>query len=144
MSEEELKHQDIDIELCPGCLYENEPGSHFCCKCNAPLSSLSTIGPWERLQAQRHIYANAASNPQRLVSVVGIWLIFGTICIFGTFITSITLYAFYSSSLVKPSLIDLLPGLIFGPMMLFIGAFVTIRTTINYRKNLARARKKKR
>ena len=134
MQEEKQNNQEIDIELCPGCLYDNEPGTHFCIKCNAPLSSLSTIGPWERLQAERHIYTNAASNPQGIISVIGIWLIFGTIFLSGMFCAILLIYSLYTSSLATFAMLEFVTGSIISLFMIFIGGFVTIRTTVNYWK----------
>ncbi len=137
MTEDELNNQEMDIELCLGCLYANEPGTHFCSKCNTPLSSLATIGPWERLQAQRHIYANAASNPQRLISVIGIWLIFGNMFLMGTCTTILTIYSLLDVFSFEVSLLDNIYILLFGLFIMFVGGFVTIRTTINSEKNSA-------
>lgn len=64
-------------ELCIQCMTANAPGSHFCRRCGAPLSSFAATGPFEALFAEGHLYRRAAEQPRRLIVVVGIWLIFG-------------------------------------------------------------------
>ena len=121
--------EDFETELCPGCLNENIPGTHFCRKCGSPLSTYAATGPWESIQAERHIFANAASNPQKPISVIGIWLIFGGMWAMGTFLTILC-----SEAITNPAMVDGLPGLLAGLFFMFIGGFVTIRTTVNYLK----------
>ena len=65
-------------ELCIECMAGNRPGSHFCCKCGAPLTSYAATGPFESLFAEGHIYRKATDRPHRFIIVLGIWLIFGT------------------------------------------------------------------
>lgn len=127
--EKEQQDKDIEIELCPGCLNENIPGTHFCNRCGSPLSSFAAIGPWERIQAERHIYANAASNPQSLISLLGIWLIFGGMFGIGIALSVILLFE-WPDLYVYGALWELL----MIPFLIFVGGFVTIRTTRNYIK----------
>jgi hypothetical protein len=63
-------------QLCKSCAALNEPDVNFCVKCGAPLSSYSTIGPFESIFAQGFVYRVAAENPRRFIVVLGIWLIF--------------------------------------------------------------------
>ena len=65
-----------DKQLCKSCAALNEPGADFCVKCGCPLSSYSTMGPFEVVFAQGFIYREAAERPRRFIAVLGIWLIF--------------------------------------------------------------------
>jgi len=62
--------------LCPNCLTANAPAAHFCVDCGAPLSALSVIGPWERIQATGFAYRQAVSGPPKKIILLGIWLLF--------------------------------------------------------------------
>jgi len=62
--------------LCPGCLAKNPPLAHFCTECGAPLSALSVIGPWERIQASGFAYREAVSGSPKKIILIGIWLLF--------------------------------------------------------------------
>ncbi len=64
-------------QLCTSCAAPNEPERHFCLKCGAPLSSFSTIAPFEHLFAEGFIYREAVERPRRLMTVLGVWLLFG-------------------------------------------------------------------
>ena len=74
-------HQDSseprEEQLCTSCAAPNEPTADFCVKCGAPLSSFSMIAPFERLFAEGFIYRQAADRPRSLITVLGIWFIFG-------------------------------------------------------------------
>jgi len=70
-------------QLCMNCVSPNEPAAHFCVKCGAPLSSYAAIGPFESLFAEGHIYRQAAARPRKLIVVLGICLIFGTMALVG-------------------------------------------------------------
>jgi hypothetical protein len=77
-------------ELCAQCMTANPAGSHFCRKCNAPLSSYASTGPFESLFAEGHVYRNAAKRPQRFIVVFGVWLVFGAIALAGGFTAVLT------------------------------------------------------
>ena len=86
-------NQDIpeteEKQLCVGCMAPNEPSAHFCVKCGAPLSSYAATGPFESLFAEGHVYRQAAERPQKLVVVLGVWLIFGMMALAGLLLISI-------------------------------------------------------
>ena len=65
-------------QLCTSCTAANEPAANFCVKCGAPLSSFAMIAPFERLFAEGFIYRQAAERPRKVIVVLGVWLIFGT------------------------------------------------------------------
>ena len=70
-------------QLCVSCMFPNEPSVHFCAKCGAPLTSYAATGPFEHLFAEGHTYRQAAERPRRLIVVVGVWFIFGTLALAG-------------------------------------------------------------
>jgi hypothetical protein len=80
-------HQEIpesaEKQLCVSCMAPNDPAAHFCAKCGAPLSSYASTGPFESLFAEGSVYRSAAERPQKLVVVLGIWLVFGLMALAG-------------------------------------------------------------
>ena len=135
--DKEVEDEDFSIELCPGCLNENKPGTHFCGKCGSPLSTFAATAPWERIEAERHIYANAASNPRKIISLIGIWLIFGNMFWMGTFLVIMVFPGLIEneiSELIGPALDHIVLGIVAGGFFAFVGGYVTIRTTVNYFK----------
>ncbi len=109
-------------ELCTQCLTGNQPGSDFCCKCGAPLSAYAAIGPFERLFAEGHVYRRASEQPQRLIVVVGMWIIFGGMALGGAAVAAM---GFESGDAVS-----ILPGL----ALLTFSAVIITKTTRNYRR----------
>jgi len=73
-------------QLCMNCVSPNEPAAHFCVRCGAPLSSYAATGPFESLFAEGHVYRQAAERPRKLIVVLGICLIFGTVALTGVFL----------------------------------------------------------
>jgi hypothetical protein len=65
-------------QLCISCLAPNKPSAHFCSKCGAPLSSYATIAPFEHLFAEGFIFRQATERPRNVITVLGVWLMFGT------------------------------------------------------------------
>jgi hypothetical protein len=86
-------HQELpeadEKQLCVSCMAPNEPAAHFCSGCGAPLSSYASTAPFESVFAEGSVYRAAAERPQKLVVVLGIWLIFGTMALEG--ITSVVM-----------------------------------------------------
>ena len=119
----------VQRALCQECLTPYTPGTHFCPKCGAPLSSFATIAPWERIQAERHIFANAASDPRKPITLIGVWLIFGAMLASGLALTIMCFPLQLRNLGVESALIALT-----GVFLAFIGGFVIVRTTINYLK----------
>jgi len=64
----------------------NDPAAHFCTKCGAPLSSYASTGPFESLFAEGSVYRQAAEHPQKLIVVLGVWMIFGMMALAGFYI----------------------------------------------------------
>lgn len=119
-------------QLCTSCTTPNPTTAHFCAKCGAPLSSFASIAPFEHLFAEGFIYRAAAERPRRLITVIGVWVLFG-LPTFGMFTlfasTDIAATHFYKYLLFMQS-----------PVTLFSIAIIW-RTTRSYlmRKKLATA-----
>ncbi len=69
--------------LCASCMAPNEPSTHFCAKCGAPMSPYAATGPFESLFAEGHVCRQAAEKPRSLIVVLGIWLLFGMTAVGG-------------------------------------------------------------
>ncbi len=69
---------DFEQMLCPHCMEPTDPISHFCQSCGGPVSQHATIDPLGQIYAQGHAYRNSTGRPTRLLTVIGVWLIFGT------------------------------------------------------------------
>lgn len=108
-------------ELCTQCMTGNRPGSHFCCKCGAPLSSYAATAPFEAIFAEGHAFRRAAEQPQRLIVVMGIWVIFGTMAFAAAVIT------FTSWDLGDRF------GFLGGMGVLSVSVLLIVKTTKNYR-----------
>jgi hypothetical protein len=106
----------------------NVPGTHFCRDCGSPLSSHAAFGPFEHLFAEGHIYRRATEQPQKLIVVAGIWLIFGPMALSSAFL----------------SFSEWQQGSRFGPglmvLLLPISLILIIKSTANYiaRKRIKR------
>ena len=105
-------------QLCKSCAAPNVPGAHFCVKCGAPLSSYSTMGPFETIFAQGFIYREAAQRPRRFIVVLGIWLIFLP-------------QAFIGLALIMSDARSLF-GELMGGVAILIAVGIIGRTTSNY------------
>lgn len=119
-SETDSPQEGEEQELCTQCMVGNPPGSHFCRECGAPLSSYAATGPFESLFAEGHLYRRAVEQPQRLVVVLGIWLIFGLMASGGALLLAT------SWNPVN------YPGVLTGIGMLAISVVLIARTTRNY------------
>lgn len=100
-------------QLCISCMAPNEPSAHFCVKCGAPLSSYASTGPFEGLFAEGAVYRQAAEHPQRLVVVLGVWLIFGMMAMGGLVLIGLGrdsgfLFALFGAGLFVTSLVMIL------------------------------------
>ena len=130
MSENPHSNPDADQEteeqeLCTQCMTGNRPNSHFCRKCGAPLSSYAATGPFESLFAEGHVYRKAAEQPQHLIVVLGMWVIFGIMALAGVMI------AVMSWDMGSRF------GVLAGIGLLAVSAFLIGKTTKNYRNRKA-------
>jgi ribosomal protein L40E len=107
-------------ELCTQCLTSNRPDTNFCRKCGAPLSSYAAIGPYESLLAEGYVYRKASEQPQHLIVVLGIWVIFGFSALAGAFFVFINWN--YGN----------LFSVLFGIGLLVVSVLLIGKTTRNY------------
>jgi hypothetical protein len=119
-------------QLCTSCTTPNDPAAHFCAKCGAPLSSFATIAPFERLFAEGFIYRQAAERPRKLIVVLGVWLIFGTMASFGLMIIGMS----------QSSGLEAIIGLLAGGAVVVFSMVMIWKSTQNYcsRKKAAEKR----
>ncbi len=110
-------------QLCTSCTTPNEPNTHFCVKCGAPLSSFATLAPFERLFAIGFIYREAADRPRKLIVVLGIWLIFGIAALFGLFVIMTS---------QGTDSVSTLAGAIIGGVVLLFSLVIIWKSTWNY------------
>ena len=111
----------VERELCRTCLEPNEPGATFCKDCGAPLSSYAATGPFETLLTEGHLYRQAAEHPQKLIVVLGMWVIFGFTAVAGV--------AAFSVNLPRSGSVG---AEILGLGMFGISCAILWRTTRNY------------
>lgn len=123
-------HQDLpephEEQLCTSCTAPNEPTAGFCVKCGAPLSPFSMITPFERLFAEGFIYRQAVGRPRRMITVLGVWLIFGMLALGSLFISAM---AFQS---VGGGLAATVVTVAFGTGLLAVSLAIIWKTTRNY------------
>ena len=123
-------HQDLpephEEQLCTSCAAPNEPTTDFCVKCGAPLSSYSMIAPFERLFAEGFIYRQAAERPRRLITVLGVWFIFGTMAAAGLLIMGM---GFQS---IGGGFVATIIAVAFGAAILAVSFVMIWKTTRNY------------
>ena len=77
----EEEHEGADLCLC--CLAPTRPVGLFCDDCGAPLGFIATALPFERTLAEGFLLRRAIQEPRHLLTVVGIWCIFGGYTVLG-------------------------------------------------------------
>jgi len=120
---QEDSSESEEKQLCTSCTTPNSPVAHFCVKCGAPLSSFATIAPFERLFAEGFIYRQAAERPRKLIVVLGVWLIFGTMSSFGLMIIGMSQGSGLEMAIV---------GLLTGGAVLMFSLVMIWKSTRNY------------
>ena len=122
-------HEDLpgphEEQICTSCAAPNESSADFCRKCGAPLSSFSMIAPFERLFAEGFIYREAANRPRKLITVLGVWFVFGMMASVGL----IMIIVFQSTVGGWGATII---GVAFGAAMLAVSIAMIWKTTWNY------------
>ncbi|MFO1476895.1 MAG: zinc ribbon domain-containing protein [Verrucomicrobiota bacterium] len=111
-------------QLCVSCMAPNEPEAHFCVQCGAPLSSYASTGPFESLFAEGSVYRKAAERPQKLIVVLGIWVLFGLTGLGGAMIIVI--------SLSRRRIGEDWYGILTGAAFIAVSVAMIFRTTANY------------
>jgi uncharacterized membrane protein YraQ (UPF0718 family) len=84
------------------------------------------IAPFERIFAEGFIYRQAADRPRSLVTVLGVWFIFGMFALGGL----IFIVASFQSTGV--GLGSTVVGVVFGGIMLAFSLVMIRKTTRNY------------
>jgi hypothetical protein len=84
------------------------------------------IAPFERLFAEGFIYRQAADHPRKLITVLGVWFIFGIMASGGLIIMTI---AFQSMGV---GLIATITGVAFGAAIIAFSLAMIWKTTRNY------------
>ena len=113
-------------QLCTSCTAPNETSANFCVKCGAPLSSYSMISPFERLFAEGFIYRQAANRPRRLITVLGVWFIFGAMAL------GCLIIMFAASQSAGGGLIATIVAVVLGAAVLTVSLAMIWKTTRNY------------
>jgi hypothetical protein len=62
--------------VCPHCMANNDETACFCHFCLTPLRSHAEIDPMYRIYSEWNTYRKAIAAPTRLITVIGMWLIF--------------------------------------------------------------------
>jgi len=115
---------------CPNCQCVNGPRAVLCRQCMSPLSNQASSDPFQSISARGDAFTRASRQPTNLVTVIGIWLIFGNI---GTVASLAVVFALHGMIFDRsaPFLPLLLAFLIFGAL-LGVSAKLIQRTTKNY------------
>jgi hypothetical protein len=123
-------HQDSpephEEQLCTSCAAPNDPAADFCVKCGAPLSSFSMIAPFERLFAEGFIYRQAAGRPRSLITVLGVWFLFGILALGSLLVMALP---FQSKG---GGLVATVVTVVFGAFFFAVSFVMIWKTTRNY------------
>ncbi|BDS08226.1 hypothetical protein NT6N_32660 [Oceaniferula spumae] len=132
---EEMLEDELDgPDLCLCCLSPVKHAANFCSDCGAPLGFLAATIPYQRVLAEGYLYRRAIQSPKSILTVSGIWLIFGTQMIVG--------YWGLRNIIPQLSMVRSLLDTVFVGMQLlssgwfFIGLAGVIMVTLNYTKHI--------
>ena len=84
------------------------------------------IAPFQRLFAEGFIYRQAADHPRSMITVLGVWLIFGVLALSGL---TIVLLAFQRAG---GSLVATVADGVFGAAIIAVSLAMIWKTTRNY------------
>jgi hypothetical protein len=84
------------------------------------------IAPFERLFAEGFIYRQAADRPRSLITVLGVWFIFGMLALGGLLVMGM---GFQSTG---GSLVASIIAVVFGAAILAVSFVMIWKTTRNY------------
>ena len=126
-------HDDEESKpICIYCLEVVEEHAVFCPHCRAPLSFISAAVPYYNIFAERFILQAAVQKPRSLLSVVGIWVLFGNYLLSGLFLSFFTFVEF-RSAISMENLFSLAPLLFYG-LVGSIGIFLSTSNYLAWRK----------
>lgn len=119
--------------ICPVCSKEIRSLPHHCTEELKSLVIAPPAGPYEVLQAEMDCYRRASQRPDNLITVIGMWMIWGTI--------SLVALCFLVAALVAVPFLSFpehiaacLVGCTFSGFFLWVGVHFLRRTTSNYLK----------
>lgn len=124
-------------DLCLCCLEPVRPGASLCGGCGAPQDFLASTLPFLRVLSEGFLYRRAVQAPRSLLSVAGIWVIFGQMAAGGL----ATLWYWFPQVVEYPSLEMIALGFPALPLMVF-GVTGLAASTLNYvayRRSLRRS-----
>ena len=84
------------------------------------------IAPFERLFAEGFIYRQAAGRPRHMITVLGVWFIFGILALGGLFIMVMPFQG------VGGGLVATIVAVVFGAAFLAVSLTMIWKTTRNY------------
>lgn len=98
--------------MCLSCGNENPANTHFCDRCDAPLTTSAVTDPFLSIRARGFAVRQAVNKPQRPIVVIGIWLWFGPVLILSLYGLGAVTYGLYYHGFNAG-------GLYFGVMFVF-------------------------
>jgi hypothetical protein len=126
MSTETHEHpQSPEGVICPKCLLSNATTAAFCADCGAPIGMVSTIDPIQQIHAEGFAYRSAVDGPPKLIILIGMWLLFGSLACIGPI-------------LIFNQLPARIPELIFYNLLSLCSIVILFRTTKNFVVKLRR------
>jgi len=125
-SEDDNNHSGPD--LCIHCLKPVGHNANFCIHCRAPLGFLAGAVPYYSVFAEGFILRTAVTHPRNLMTVLGVWIIFGNYLIMGLALlwVSLSVSLILRDSWVTYYLLAMYAG------MVLVGASGVIRCTRNF------------
>lgn len=70
------ENQTAEIALCTHCAAPLQGSENFCNACGCPLTFQAASMPYESILARGFLWREGSARPQKLVVVIGIWLLF--------------------------------------------------------------------
>ena len=125
------KDAEYDSIACANCSQSNELFANFCVKCGAPLSSLSTVCPFQTTLMEGFAYRQAVSGPPRKIILFGMWFMFAPLLILSWFSLCWTIWLASSNGFVQECIGMFICTFLFG----LVSAVLLFRTTRNYIRN---------
>jgi hypothetical protein len=68
--------KEVEIPLCPHCAAPFREGEHFCDRCGCPVTFQAVSMPYESILARGFAWREGSRNPQSLIVLVGMWVLF--------------------------------------------------------------------
>lgn len=118
----------LEEDLCVHCLEVVGHHANFCIHCRAPLGFLAGTVPYYSVFAEGFILRTAVCKPRNLITVIGVWFIFGNYLLMGFWLAW---YAFPESLTLTKNWTHWYFTAIYGGMTA-IGLVGIIRCTSNY------------